>query len=90
MQTRMAHRNRSHGCENQRLIDTIMKISKARIYPLRIPFNFSFGHSLKDRDYSDSIVVELLADTGESGYGEGVARPYVTGETVDGSIAHIC
>lgn len=89
MQTRLAHRNRSHGCEIQRLIAIVMKIIKARIYTLRIPFNFSFGHSLKDRDYSDSIVVELSTDTGETGFGEGVARAYVTGETVKESISHI-
>lgn len=66
-----------------------MKITKARIYTLRIPFNFSFAHSLKDRAYSNSIVVELSTDTGESGYGEGVARAYVTGETVEGCVLHI-
>lgn len=66
-----------------------MKIIEANIYALSIPFNFSFGHSLNNRDSSDSILLELVADSGETGYGEGVARPYVTGETVQGSISHI-
>ena len=66
-----------------------MKIVKAKIYVLKIPFNFSFGHFLKIRFHSDSIVVELTTDTGVRGYGEGIARPYVTGETVKKSINHI-
>jgi muconate cycloisomerase len=66
-----------------------MKIIQANIYVLRIPFHFSFGHFLKDRNYSDSIVVELQSDTGVCGYGEGLARPYVTGETAEQSILHI-
>ncbi len=66
-----------------------MKIVKAKIYVLKIPFNFSFGHFLKIRLHSDSIIVELTTDTGVRGYGEGIARPYVTGETVKKSISCI-
>lgn len=66
-----------------------MKIVKTKIYVLKIPFDFSFGHFLKIRLYSDSIIVELTTDTGVRGYGEGIARPYVTGETVKKSINHI-
>jgi len=66
-----------------------MKIVKAKIYVLKIPFNFSFGHFLKIRTFSDSIIVELTSDTGISGYGEGLARRYVTGETLKKSVAHI-
>lgn len=66
-----------------------MKIVHAKVYVLKIPFNFSFTHSLKKRSCSDSIIIELTADTGVRGYGEGVARPYVTGETVAKSVKHI-
>ncbi len=66
-----------------------MKIIKAKIYVLKIPFNFSFGHFLKVRSFSDSIIVELTSDTGIRGYGEGLARPYVTGETLKKCITHI-
>ena len=65
-----------------------MKITKAKVYVLKIPFNFSFAHSLKKRSYSDSIIVELTSDTGTRGYGEGIARPYVTGETINKSVKH--
>lgn len=60
-----------------------MKIIEATITPLKIPFTESFSHSTKSRTYSDSIVVKLKAADGTIGYGEAVARPYVTGETVE-------
>lgn len=66
-----------------------MKIIKAKIFVLKIPFKSSFGHFLKKRIYSDSIIVELTTDTGLEGYGEGIARPYVTGESVERSVEHI-
>jgi L-Ala-D/L-Glu epimerase len=66
-----------------------MKIVKAKIYVLKIPFNFSFGHFLKIRLYADPLVIELTTDTGARGYGEGIARPYVTGETINSSLKHV-
>ncbi|MBF2065447.1 MAG: enolase [Calothrix sp. C42_A2020_038] len=60
-----------------------MKIIEATIFALKIPFTESFSHSLKSRTYSDSIVVKLKATDGTIGYGEAIARPYVTGETVE-------
>ena len=63
-----------------------MKIVSAAIYSLKIPFIESFKHALSERAYSDSIVVSLTTDTGVSGFGEAVPRPYVTGETHDGCV----
>ncbi|MGC2062501.1 MAG: dipeptide epimerase [Thermodesulfovibrionales bacterium] len=59
-----------------------MRIVSARLYALRIPFKIPFSHKLMTRSYSDSIIVKLTADNGVSGFGEGMPRPYVTGETV--------
>jgi muconate cycloisomerase len=67
----------------------MINIVEAKIYVLRIPFKSSFGHSLKTRSFSDSIVVRLTSGTGTYGYGEGIARPYVTGETVETSTKHL-
>ena len=66
-----------------------MRIIGATIYALRIPFAEAFSHSAKARTFSDSIVVRLRTEDGTVGYGEGVARAYVTGETVETSLAHI-
>jgi L-Ala-D/L-Glu epimerase len=66
-----------------------MRIKSCTIYALSIPFVEAFAHSAKSRNASDSIVVRLEAEDGWVGYGEGVARRYVTGETVETSINHI-
>lgn len=66
-----------------------MKIASACIYALNIPFVESFSHSLSERNHSDSIIVKVTTDSGISGFGEGVPRSYVTGETRDTSVDHI-
>lgn len=66
-----------------------MKIVGGKIYALRIPFVEAFAHSTKNRKFSDSFVVRLVAEDGTTGCGEGAARPYVTGETVETSIDYI-
>jgi len=66
-----------------------MLITSAVIYPLNIPFRQSFSHNLHTRAFSDSIIVQLKTAGGVAGYGECIARPYVTGETVESSIRYI-
>lgn len=66
-----------------------MKITSACIYALNIPFVESFSHNLSERDHSDSIVVKVTTESGISGFGEGVPRPYVTDETRETSVEHI-
>jgi L-Ala-D/L-Glu epimerase / N-acetyl-D-glutamate racemase len=66
-----------------------MRIVSAHLFALRIPFKRPFSHKLMTRDYSDSIIVKLTADSGETGFGEGMPRPYVTGETVSSCLDHI-
>ncbi len=66
-----------------------MKIVGATCFALRIPFVEAFGHSASVRSRSDSVVVRLTAEDGTVGYGEGLPRPYVTGETVESCIDHI-
>ena len=48
-----------------------------------LPFRFSFGHALAARRSSTNVVVRVRLDDGTVGYGEGVPREYVTGETVE-------
>jgi muconate cycloisomerase len=43
-------------------------------------------HSLAYRSQTENLVVKVSTDNGVSGYGEGIAREYVTGETVEGSL----
>ena len=66
-----------------------MQIVEATLFALRIPFVEAFAHSIKSRTYSDSIIVRLQAADGTVGYGEAVARPYVTGETVESCLHYM-
>lgn len=63
-----------------------MRIRKLTCFALNIPFVEEFRHSAKSRTFSDSIVVKLESEDGTAGFGEAVPRPYVTGESVDGSL----
>ena len=61
-----------------------MLIDQVNVYQVTLPFAGTFSHSRKKAASGESIIVEVLADQGETkGYGEGAPRPYVTGETRD-------
>ena len=64
-------------------------IEAITIYQLRIPFHRSFRHALQSREESDSVIVKVTGSDGRSGYGEGLPRSYVTGETAESLVAHI-
>lgn len=56
------------------------------LYRVQIPFKQSFKHASNQRSISDNIVVETLLEDGTVGYGEGLPRTYVTGETQESVI----
>jgi L-alanine-DL-glutamate epimerase-like enolase superfamily enzyme len=66
-----------------------MKLVAATVYALRIPFVEAFTHSAAARRCSDSVVVRVRDEAGYEGFGEGVPRPYVTGETVATMRGHL-
>ncbi|MFP5504111.1 MAG: mandelate racemase/muconate lactonizing enzyme family protein [Candidatus Sericytochromatia bacterium] len=66
-----------------------MRILGATIYALGIPFVESFKHSTQARSFSDAVVVRLVDEEGNVGYGEGLPRPYVTGESVESMVAFL-
>ena len=59
-----------------------MKIKHIEIYPIQIPFSFSIDHHLKNRARSSSIVIAVHGSDGNTGFGEGAPREYVTGESL--------
>ena len=65
------------------------RVDALTIYRLAIPFHHAFSHALHSRDESDAIVVKLSGSDGRSGFGEGLPRAYVTGETTETMIARI-
>lgn len=58
-----------------------MRIEKIIAYHVRLPLKISFTHARASRRDADNIVVETVTETGVHGFGEGVPREYVTGET---------
>lgn len=60
-----------------------MKIRSLETFKITLPFRFSFGHSLAARKESQNLLVKITLNNGVTGWGEGVPRDYVTGESVD-------
>jgi L-Ala-D/L-Glu epimerase len=54
-----------------------------------LPFRFTFGHAEAQRAASTNVYVKVVLDDGTVGFGEGVPRPYVTGETAETAAATV-
>ena len=65
------------------------RVDALTIYRLAIPFHQAFSHARHRREESDAIVVKVTGSDGRSGFGEGLPRAYVTGETTDSMIGRI-
>ena len=59
------------------------------IWRLNLPFLSPIKHNLATHTSSANLVVKVTADTPRPGYGEGVPREFVTGETLSGSLAFL-
>jgi muconate cycloisomerase len=62
-----------------------MKIVDVEVRVIRLPFRFSFRHSLASRNSSENVIVSAVVEDGgrrQVGFGEGIPRDYVTGEDV--------
>ena len=65
-------------------MNTPLHIRNLRLFRLAIPLRLRFEHAGAARDTADPIIVELTGGAPHAhlvGYGETLARPYVTGET---------
>ena len=64
-----------------------MKIRDLSLFIVELPFRFAFNHSLAKRSYSTNLIVKAVIETNNgnlvTGYGEGIPREYVTGETIE-------
>lgn len=64
-----------------------MRIVGLRLHRLAVPLKKVVKHASFERSESENLVVRVELADGSVGYGEGVPRPYVTGETVDTAFA---
>src|SRR5262245_36062479 len=63
-----------------------MRIVELEARHVRIPLRRKVTHASHVRTETDNIVVRCVLSDGAVGYGEGVPRDYVTGETIDFSL----
>jgi muconate cycloisomerase len=64
-----------------------MRIVELEARHVRIPLRRKVTHASHTRTDTDNLVVRCVLADGTVGFGEGVPRDYVTGETIDFSIA---
>lgn len=60
-----------------------MRIAELTVFSVRIPFKKKITHASHSRTDTDSLVVRCRLTDGTEGWGEGLPRPYVTGENLD-------
>jgi L-Ala-D/L-Glu epimerase len=64
-----------------------VRIVELTAYHVRIPLRRPIRHASHRRTETDNVIVRCVLDDGIEGYGEGVPRDYVTGETIDSALA---
>ena len=64
-----------------------MSLRSIDIYHVAVPLKMKIRHASHERVTSDNLVVRATLDDGRVGYGEGVPRSYVTGETIETAFA---
>lgn len=60
-----------------------MRIAEFTAYQVRIPLRKTVRHASYVRRANDTLIVRCRLNDGTEGWGEGLPRPYVTGETIE-------
>jgi len=60
-----------------------MTLQALDLFHVAVPLKKPIRHASHERTTSDSLIVRATLDDGQVGYGEGVPRSYVTGETIE-------
>lgn len=63
-----------------------MRVVEVEVRHVRVPLKKPIKHASHVRTETDNVVVRIKLGDGSTGYGEGVPRDYVTGETIDSAI----
>src|SRR5262249_36348810 len=64
----------------------VMRVTQLQAYQVHIPLKRPFRHASHTRTGTDNVVVRCTLEDGTAGWGEGVPREYVTGETIDSAM----
>jgi L-alanine-DL-glutamate epimerase-like enolase superfamily enzyme len=63
-----------------------MQISELEARHVRVPLRRPVRHASYTRTETDNVIVRCVLSDGSVGWGEGVPRDYVTGETIDSAL----
>jgi muconate cycloisomerase len=63
-----------------------VKVKELTAYHIHIPLRRTIRHASHTRSSTDNILVRCVLEDGTEGFGEGVPREYVTGETIDQAV----
>ncbi len=64
-----------------------MKVVELTAFHVRIPLRRPIRHASYTRSETDNLLIRCVLDDQTEGFGEGVPREYVTGETIDSAVA---
>src|SRR4051794_627074 len=64
-----------------------MSVRSIDLFHVAVPLKRKISHASHQRVTSDNLIVRVTLDDGQVGYGEGVPRAYVTGETMESTFA---
>ncbi len=64
-----------------------MTMTSLKLFRVAVPLKKVVRHASFERSVSENLVVRVTLDDGSIGYGEGVPRSYVTGETLETAFA---
>lgn len=59
------------------------RVRSITLHHVGVPLRSKIKHASHEREASDNLVVKVTLRDGQVGYGEGVPRSYVTGETIE-------
>src|SRR5271165_5649657 len=68
-------------------IRSTTRIRRIELFRVRVPLKKEIKHASHSRTESENLVVRVELANGQAGYGEGVPRSYVTGETLESTFA---
>ena len=66
-----------------------MQIVELSVLIVRLRLRKEFKHASFSRSWSDNLIVRCRLSDGTIGWGEGIPRDYVTGETTQGALAQL-
>lgn len=66
-----------------------MRIAELSVFHVRIRLKKPIRHASHSRTDTDSLIVRCTLDEGSEGFGEGLPREYVTGETIEDTLTQV-